>query len=278
VCLLPGVLAIAGAPIGWEAWVLAGCLRAAPGAAASGSTAGLLWGLVERKREQIEVATTRNIREAEPTSLERPPYLFHRVSRLPPEQIAVVHGIPVTCTERTLLDIAGRRARWVFNEALDRALRHELSTLERLADFLECERRSGMSGVRRLRAAIEARTPEVGHSRSALEREFLFLLQDEGLPLPEINQEIRGPEGFVAVVDFLYRDARLVIEIQSYAHHSSLEAFNRDAERLATLTALGFRPIQVTADQIRRQPDQTLERIRALLNPVSWSRSAVVRS
>jgi hypothetical protein len=157
----------------------------------------------------------------------------------------------------------------VFNEALDRALRQELTTLERLADFLECERRSGVHGVRRLRSAIEARLPEVGESRSVLEREFLSLLQEAGLPRPEINQEVRGPDGFSAIVDMLYRDARVVIEIQSYAHHSSLEAFNRDAERLATLTTLGFRPIQVTADQIRRHPDQTVERVRVLQDSFS---------
>jgi Protein of unknown function (DUF559) len=275
--VLPRVLGIAGVPISWEGRVMAACLRAAPGAAAACSTAAGLWGLLNERKEPIEVATTRNIRDLDPQAPERATFRFHRVGRLPADQIAIIDSIPVTSAERTLLDVAGTRAPWVFNEALDCGLRRSLTSLDQLRDFLERERRSGVDGVLRLRAALEVRSPEVGVTRSGLERELLSLLQHAGLPLPELNQEVRGPDGFCALVDMLYREPKLVIEIQSYAHHSSLEAFNRDAERLGSLTALGYRPIEVTADQIRRHPHRTIERVSTLLHSFSRSQSHATR-
>jgi hypothetical protein len=190
---------------------------------------------------------------------------------LPPDQVCEAHGIPVTSAERTLLDVAGSRALWIFNEALDRALRTGLTSCGRVGKFLDGERRSGVHGVLRMRAALEARSLETGTTRSGLEREFLSLLVETGLPLPKLNQEIRGPDGFVALVDMIYPKNKLIIEIQSYAHHSSLEAFNRDAARLATLTALGYRAIEVTAEQIRRYPHRTMRLIMELLQTVPAS-------
>jgi hypothetical protein len=219
---------------------MAGCLRAAPGAAAAGSTAARLWGLVDEKESVIEVATTRNIRDGDPKP-DRPLYRFHRVGRLPPDEVVRIGGIPVTAVERTLLDVCGTTPPWVFNETVDPALRRNLVSLDNVTDFLERERRSGVDGVQRLREAIIVRSQETGTSRSSLERRFLSLLQRAGVPLPELNQEIRGPGGFCAIVDMVYPEPKVVIEIQSYAHHSSLQAFNNDAERLGTLTAMGYR-------------------------------------
>jgi hypothetical protein len=239
-----------------------------------------LWGLLETIPREIEVATTRNIRDSQinqvrretrrnsdhtPTPPDRATVRFHRVGRLPADQLGVLEGVPVTSVERTLLDVCGTTLPWVFNEALDRALRRNLTSLERVWDFLESERRSGTAGVQRLRNALILRSEEVGTSRSNLERRFLTLLREAGMPLPELNQEIRGPDGFCAVVDMIYRDSRLVIEIQSYAHHSSLRAFNNDAERLGTLAGLGYRTLEVTADQIHHHAERVIERVSALL-------------
>ncbi|MDP9222627.1 MAG: endonuclease domain-containing protein [Actinomycetota bacterium] len=263
--LLPRVFVVNGLPVSWRGWVMAGCLRAAPGASAAGSTAARLWELLPESSGPIEVATTRNIRRKDPASSDLPVHHFHRVGRLPKEQIIVVDGIPVTSVERTLLDVAGAAPPWTFNEALDCALRKELTSLERIAHYLDEERRSGVDGVRRLRAAVELRLGETGTSRSVLEREFLELVRTSDLPLPELNQPVEGPDGFLAIVDMIYPDHKVIIEVQSFAHHSSLEAFNNDAERLGTLTALGYRALEVTSDQIRRRPQKTIDRLGMLL-------------
>lgn len=177
----------------------------------------------------------------------------------------------MTAVERTLLDVCGTTPPWVFNEAVDAAPRRNLVSLDRVADFLERERRSGVDGVQRLREAITVRSQETGTSRSTLERRFLSLLQKAGVPLPELNQEIRGPDGFCAIVDMVYAEPKVVIEIQSYAHHSSLHAFNSDAERLGILTATGYRTLEVTAEQIHKHPQRTIERVAVLLRRVSTS-------
>jgi hypothetical protein len=268
--LLPRVFAIAGAPIPWDTWVMAGCLRAAPGAAAAASTAARLWGLIDQKPSAIEIATTRNIRDVNPKP-ERPEFSFHRVGRLPPDQIVSVGVIPITTVERTLLDVCGTTPPWVFNEAVDAALRRNLVSLDKLTEFLERERRSGVNGVQRLREAVTIRSQETGTTRSSLERRFLSLLHTAGVPPPELNQEIRGPEGFCATVDMVYPEAKLIVEIQSYAHHSSLRAFNSDAERLGTLTSMGYRVLEVTSEQIYKRPQRTTERVASLLRSIPRS-------
>lgn len=251
------VLKLSGAPITWKTQVMAACLQASPGAAACSATAAALLGLEGVRAAQIEIATTRSIKA-------KGDIAFHRVSRLPPDQITKVGPIPVTGVERTILDLAGRGRRWEVDAAIDSALRKELTSLNSLSDFLVEEARSGTAGVQLLRERLGRRQPGEGLPRSPLEREVLEFLSHAGLPRPLINVPIRGDDGFFALVDFFYPKQKVVIEVQSYAHHSSMLAFNRDAERLSELTARGYRTMEVTLEQIRDRPFALTERLRQL--------------
>lgn len=251
------VLKLSGAPITWKAQVMGGCLQAMPGAAASSGTAAVLLGLDGVRPGPIEVATTRSIKAKGDIS-------FHRVSRLPPEQITLVGAVPVTIAERTILDLAGKGRRWEVDASIDSALRKQMTTLTALKMFLMEEARSGTSGVQLMRERLARRDPDEGLARSPLEREVLELLKEAGFSSPLINAPIRGEDGFFALVDLFYPQPKVVIEVQSYAHHSSMEAFNRDAERLSELTARGYRPIEVTHEQIRNRPFAFVQRLRQL--------------
>lgn len=211
------VLTLSGVPITWKTQVMGGCLQAMPGAAACSGTAAVLLGLDGVRPGPIEIATTRCIKA-------KGDIAFHRVSRLPAEQITLAGPVPVTIAERTILDLAGRGRRWEVDASIDSALRKQLTTLSSLKAFLRDEARSGTAGVQLMRERLGRRDPAESSLRSPLEREVLEFLKKAGFSTPQINVPIRGEDGFFALVDLLYPQPKVVIEVQSYAHHSSMAA------------------------------------------------------
>jgi very-short-patch-repair endonuclease len=65
------------------------------------------------------------------------------------------------------------------------------------------------------------------------------------------------------IVDFYCPDAGLIIEVDGKIHHQQAEA---DREREQLLTALGFRVIRFTNEEVLDQTEQVLDRIRAVLS------------
>ena len=100
------------------------------------------------------------------------------------------------------------------------------------------------SGVRALRALLEA-----GHApartRSPPEERLLTLMRGAGLPEPEVNARL-GPWE----VDFLWRERRLVVEVDGYASHSSPQAFERDRRKTAELQDAGLLVHRVSAKMV----------------------------
>jgi very-short-patch-repair endonuclease len=96
-------------------------------------------------------------------------------------------------------------------------------------------------------------------TRSDLERRFLNLLRAHDLPLPSVNQRI-GPY----TVDFLWREQRLVVELDSYAYHSDRPTFTTDRTRDRYLQARGLRTARVSEDELADESALTAS-LRALL-------------
>lgn len=97
-------------------------------------------------------------------------------------------------------------------------------------------------------------------TRSEAETRLLELLRAGGLPSPETNVTLGWCE-----VDALWRDERLVLEVDGYAFHRTRAAFERDRERDARLQALGYRVVRVTWRQIADRPEALLVRLAQLL-------------
>ena len=95
---------------------------------------------------------------------------------------------------------------------------------------------------------------------------MLALVRAARLPMPDVNVRV-GP----IEVDFLWREERLVVEVDGFRFHSSRAAFERDRLRDAELQAGGLRVMRVTWRQLTREREATLARIaRALVaRPVS---------
>ena len=86
------------------------------------------------------------------------------------------------------------------------------------------------------------------------------LVRKARLPQPEVNVSIEGRER-----DFVWRDERLVIEVDGYAHHSSRQAMRRDKARDRELTAALWRPARFTYEDVAFEPDATAGELKQLL-------------
>ena len=89
-----------------------------------------------------------------------------------------------------------------------------------MIDFGELQRRleahPHRPGSPSLQAVLSTYTVGSAPTRSELEEAFLRLCDDHGLPRPDVNTVIEGSE-----VDFVWRDARLVVEVDGFGFHKS---------------------------------------------------------
>lgn len=97
-------------------------------------------------------------------------------------------------------------------------------------------------------------------TRSELERYFLRLWRRQRLGMPEVNVPIDG-----MTVDFLWRDARLVVETDSYATHGGTVAFEDDHRRDLRLRRLGYSVHRFSEQQLEEEPDAVVEDVAAAL-------------
>ena len=96
--------------------------------------------------------------------------------------------------------------------------------------------------------------------RSELERRFLRFCHRNGLPIPEVNAPIPP-----YTVDFLWRQAKLVVETDGYQAHGGRQAFEDDRARDAFLRSLGYEVLRFTWRQLEDDPGSVLSVLRRYL-------------
>ena len=80
--------------------------------------------------------------------------------------------------------------------------------------------------------------------------------------MPAVNTHIAGLE-----VDALWRDQRLVVELDGHAFHHTRAAFERDRIRDAQLQLAGYRVLRVTFERLETDRAEVAATVRALLGP-----------
>jgi very-short-patch-repair endonuclease len=125
---------------------------------------------------------------------------------------------------------------------------------------------SGRHGIKKLRTILAERDDKGRPSASAFETRLNRLLLRAGLPAMREYTVWDGGR-FVARVDFCFPDAKLIIEADGFRWHSGRRAWQRDRERRNELTALGWTVIQMTWPDLMQRPNETIERVRNLLQP-----------
>ncbi len=232
----------------WMAAVLAG----GEGALLSHLSAALLWKMIDRAPDLIHVLVPGA------SAHRRAGLLMHRTRHLPPEHRAEWNEIPVTSPHRTLLDLASilptERLRYAV-EAADKSGRLDVPSLVAL-----CDASAGRRGVGALRRLALEQRGAIHRTKSPPEALFLRRCLARGLPEPLVNTRLHGYE-----VDFLWPDARLVVEIDSYTHHRSWAQRRRDLERDADLKVRGYEVIRFTRERLSDNEDAVFGQVQALL-------------
>ena len=90
---------------------------------------------------------------------------------------------------------------------------------------------------------------DIDRTRSELESKFLRLCQRHKLPAPEVNVGIDS-----LLVDFLWRERRLIVETEGYLYHRGRAAFEDDRDRDLKLKSLGYEVLRLTYRQIVEEP------------------------
>jgi very-short-patch-repair endonuclease len=222
-----GVYAVGHAGLSNEGRWMAAVLACGPGAVLSHRAAGAIWE-VNPPPSQIDVTVPGHAGRERRAGLK-----VHRSVTLLPSQWTIHQGIPVTTAARTLADLRRVLSDDGFAEAL------------RKAEFL--------------RLSLDNRF-ELDHTRSKLEARFLALCARHRLPKPEVNVRV-GP----FLVDFLWRERRLVVEVDGWRSHGTRSAFESDRARDAKLKLLGYDVVRFTWRQVTAEGKLVAPIVRTLL-------------
>ena len=83
-----------------------------------------------------------------------------------------------------------------------------------------------------------------------MERVFLPLCERGDIPIPEVNVTVDG-----VPVDALWRDARVVVELDGNRGHRTRAQIEKDRRNDLRLRAAGYTVLRYTWDQVTEEPE-----------------------
>jgi hypothetical protein len=182
------------------------------------------------------------------------PFVVHRAD-LTRADLARRDGIPVTSLARTILDLAVNSRERTVRRFIRTADDDKTFDLRAMEDLLA--RTKGHRGQAKVRAALEIYDETPTFTRSDLERRFLEVVREAGLPAPSMNFFVGGYE-----IDAYWAEARFGVELDIYATHGSRLSFEEDRERNDELLLAGIETTRVTGPRLAREPDAVVDSLR----------------
>jgi very-short-patch-repair endonuclease len=246
-----GVYAVGHTKLDWRGVLMAAVLAFGPEAVLSHRSAARLWGIRPNARRDVDVTVPgRGLRR-------RQGIHPHAVRSLDPRDVTVIDGIPVTTLPRTLLDLAEVAPKDHVIRAMTEAERKGIIDLKALEDTMARSR--GRRGRKPLREILADAVIEPA-TREELERRFAELCREAKLPPPKFNTLVEGK-----LVDAVWPEQKLIVELDSWAFHRHRKAFEDDRERDVVLQLAGYRIPRITWRQLTRKPETVKARLRTLL-------------
>ena len=236
----PRVYALGHKRLSIEGRLNAALLYAGPRAALSHATALWWWGLTDKEPTMIEVTTPAR----------RPSIAGVRTHNRQRPQTTTHNDLPTTTVAQTLLDFASVATSTKLLRALAEADFKRLLNDEHLNTIAG----RGRPGSTKLRRALDEHRPELARTRRELEEAFQHLLAEHPeIPIPEVNPKVCG---FRA--DALWRDHKLIVELDGYEAHSTPARIEHDHQRDLTHRQAGYVVLRYTWSQIKYQPDAVI--------------------
>lgn len=97
-----------------------------------------------------------------------------------------------------------------------------------------------------------------------MEDRFFALLDEAGLPRPEVNAQLEIAGTWIEP-DFMWPSARLIVELDGYETHGTRAAFESDRARDRALQLAGWRVCRVTWRQLHERPAAVVSELSVLL-------------
>jgi hypothetical protein len=243
----------AGSPVTWHMELAAGLGNYGPSSAISGRSAGALHHLDGFTGNSVELWVPRAARNRCTGTLART-----NSQPLLPGDVVTVDGLRCVTAERLILDsLLFRFNQNEIHNAIDSAIRLRLVSETRLRRRISADL---VTNVKHRRVLTSALVDAGGES--SLERRFLAIVRQAGLPRPQLQRIYRSGTRTMARVDAEFAGG-LVIEVSGHATHASRVQCQRDAQRHTELTLIGKRVITFTYDDVYGRPDWLLNTLRA---------------
>jgi Transcriptional regulator, AbiEi antitoxin/Protein of unknown function (DUF559) len=223
-----GVYAVGHKALSFEGRWKAATLALGEGAVLSHRSAAELWELLRRRPGLVHVTVP-----GTGGRKRRHGIRIHRVPSLQNTATTSRNGIAVTTPARTIADLRRNGTAGEVRRAL------------RQAEFLKLP--------------LDELPFTDDRTASDPEHQFLGLCGRHRIPAPAVNVSV-GPY----VVDFLWRDCGLVVEVDGYRAHGGRQAFEADRGRDAYLARVGVEVLRFSARQVTDDPVAIAATIRAV--------------
>lgn len=185
----------------------------------------------------------------------------HR-ARLDERDVTTHRGLRITTVSRTLLDVAPGLSDPALQAAVDEARiqrRLHIPTIE-----ATIARANGHHGVGALRRAVARHDPGRGRAIGDFERRAIPFLRDHGFPSYVRNFTV-VVEGETFMLDVVWPDRRVALELDSRTYHDNDPAFATDRRRSRRLAATGWQVVRGTWDDLDLRPRELAADVHALL-------------
>jgi predicted transcriptional regulator of viral defense system len=234
----------------------AALLAVGEGALLSHRSAAALWDICDDDPSAVHVTVPRRAFRAPPG------IAVHSGTSLRQHDASDRGGIPCTALASTLIDLAGQVDRRTLERAVDRA------EMLRIFDLVAIERAINRAryrrGVGRLKEVLAAYV-EPTLTRSDAEELMLAIAGRAAVPMPEVNAWVPLDAGRGYRPDFLWRDVRLIVEVDGRSYHARRGAFEHDRLRDRRLALAGYATHRFAASELVRHPRQVARELRGLL-------------
>jgi hypothetical protein len=200
---------------------------------------------------------------------------LHRTTRMP--SLVVAQGrIELAMAPRATID-AARHLTSIqdLRAVVAGAVQLGLCTLEDLRAEL---RVSTMFDMSKLRGVLDEVSVGI---RSSPEGDLMDLINRAGLPKPVYNANLYLDGVFLARPDAWWREVSVAAEVDSRAHHSSADDWQRTMRRHTRMTVAGIRLLHFSPADIRTEPLMVIGRLKDALRtgtPIARIRTVSARA
>ncbi len=226
---------------------LAALLACGERAFISHRSAAFVWGMRETPPAEVEVSVAgRNCWRREGLRV-------HRIRSIERPELLREQGLWVSSPARVALEIAAAGRPDELTALIDAGLGARRLTPRDLQAVVA--RHRGRRGAARLAAVLGDRDA-MAITRSRSEKAMFKLIRDARLPRPDVNVRL-GPYR----PDFLWREQRLIVELDSYGFHGGPDAFQHDREKDLYYRDAGYDVLRFTRWHVIHEPAMVLVRL-----------------